>query len=386
MKAWSLILPNLRRNPTRTSLTFFSLVVAFTLFMLLRAIASAFSGGISLEGASRLIVDAKYSMIENLPLTYVQQIRDLDGVAQVTHMSWFGGFYQDQSNTFATYPVDPASYFDSYREYVVEPAVVERFSNNRVGAVVSQSLAEEYGWSVGDVIPIQGDIWPKEDGSWDWTFELVGTFRPKDGQPAPRLFLLRYDYFNEAVADWAKHQVGWLVVRVEKAERAERVARAIDARFEHSADPTRTASEDDYYRQFARQLGDIGAISTMILGSVFFSIVLLTGNVTSQALRERIPELATLKTLGFSDGAVSTLVLAEPVLLCLAGASAGIALALVMQPALHAGLVGVIGSFEMSRESVLVGAGLALVIGLGIGAQPAWAARRLTIVDGLRER
>ena len=386
MSIWHLLWSNLFRKATRTWLTFLSLVIAFLLFMLLRSIAAAFSGGISTEGLTRLIVDAKYSMTDNLPISYVQQIQALDEIEVATNLSWFGGYYQDPHNSFAKYPIDPVSYFDVYTDFLIDDNVLQRFANTRVGIVVSESLAAGFGWNTGDVIPIRGNIWPKEDGSWDWQFELVGTFAYAASQTDVPLLLLRYDYFNESVIDWAKDQVGWITLRVSDSHDSADAIRAIDSLFENSSDPTRSTSEADYQRQFASQLGDIGLITTLILSAVFFTIVLLTGNTSSQAFKERIPELAVLKTLGFRDRTIAGLVLGEAVLLSLTGATAGIATAFVLEPYLNANLSSFVGRFKMDLVSAAMAMGLALCIGLMIGAHPAWSAMRLTIVDALRER
>lgn len=381
-----LLWANLTRKGTRSTLTFLSVAIAFLLFMLLRSIAGAFSGAVSTDGMSRLIVDAKYSMTDNLPLAYVQQIQALDDVDVATNLSWFGGYYQDPKNSFAKYPVDPISYFDVYREFVIDPDVLERFANTRVGAVASKSLAARYGWHVGDIIPITGDIWPKEDGSWSWQFELVGTFDFGDNQPDVPLFLLRYDYFNESVASWAKDQVGWIAARVKGPERIDAAIRAIDSRYENSSDPVRSTTEDEYQRQYARQIGDVGTITSMILGAVFFTILLLTGNTAAQSLTERLPELAVMKTLGFSNRRIAELVIAEAMLLCVGGALVGIGLALLLQPYLNARLSSLLGRFQMDAASAVTAIGVALALSVAIGARPAWAAYRLAIADALRVR
>ncbi len=384
MTIWRLLLANLFRHRTRTLLTLLSLMVAFLLFMLLRAIAAAFAGGVTVAGADRLIVDARYSMTDNLPLAAVAQVRAIDGVSGVAQMNWFGAIYQDPKNSVAQYVVDPAAFFDVYRELIIDPEALTKFVATRTGVVVSTSLAQRFGLHVGDAIPLQGLIWPKQDGSWAWDFQLVGTFAYPKGAPDQPLLLLHYDYFNEAVAGWAKNQVGWLAVRVTDPQRVDEVGSAIDALFKNSSDPTRTVSQDEYSRAQAAQFGDMGFITTMILSAVFFTIVLLTGNTALQSFRERVPELAVLKTLGFTDAAVGTLVLCEALLLCIAGAGLGIALALLLEPALNGNLVTIIGRFDMTWQSVLFAVGLALLIGLVIGIPPAWSARRLTIVDALR--
>jgi putative ABC transport system permease protein len=379
-----LLLANLFRHRTRTTLTLLSLMVAFLLFMLLRAIAAAFDGGVTVAGMDRLIVDAKYSMSDNLPLATVAQIRTIDGVGDVAQMNWFGAYYQDPKNGFAQYVVDPAAFFNLYRELVIAPDVLKQFVATRIGVVASTSLAQKFGWHAGEAISLHGLIWPKQDGSWDWQFQLVGTFDYPKGAPAQPLLLLHYDYFNEAVAVWAQNQVGWLAVRVADPKRLDDVSGAIDALYKNSSDPTRTVSQDEYSRAQAAQFGDMGFITTMILSAVFFTIVLLTGNTALQSFRERVPELAVLKTLGFTDAAVGMLVLCEALLLCITGAGLGIALALLLEPGLNSKLITIVGRFDMTWQSVLIAIALALLIGLGIGLPPAWAARRLTIVDALR--
>ena len=256
MKLLTLLGSNLLRKPTRTSLTFVSLAIAFLLFMLLEAISDAFSGGVSLEGMDRIVIDSKYSMTDNLPLSYVQRIRSLDEVEQVTNMSWFGGYYMEPRNSFATYPVDPESYFDVFSEQTISAETLSRFRNIRVSAVASEALAARFGWNPGDAIHIVQDIFPLEDGSWTWQFELAGTFEYSGGL----LLLINYDYFNEAVVGWAKDQIGWLVGRVADPTEVDTTIGMIDSMFENSSDPTRSTTEDEYRRQFASQVGDVGMI------------------------------------------------------------------------------------------------------------------------------
>ncbi|MCZ6889871.1 MAG: ABC transporter permease [Gammaproteobacteria bacterium] len=385
MNRFTLITTNLWRKPTRTSLTLISLVVAFLLFMLLRAITTAISGGVTVAGAQRLIVDAKYSMTDNLPIAYVRAMREMPGVLEVTQMVWFGGYYQDPQVSFTTVPVDHTRYFDVFPEAVIAADVLERFHQSKRAVVAHESLVATYGWSVGDVIGLQGDIWPKEDGSWDWEFVLAGSYGTGENSRLPKMFLLRHDYFNESVADWVKDQVGWAVVRLQDQADAQSVIAAIDGRFENSSDPTKSMTENAYSQESAKAIGDISLIASMILGAVFFTIVLLTANVIGLAFRERIPELATLKTLGFKDGFVSALVLVESMTLCIAGAALGIGLAFALEPYLKNNLESVLGYFEMSWLDAGQAMAIAAVLGIAVGALPALRARRMSIADALRE-
>ncbi len=387
MTMFSLTWSNLFRKRTRTVLTLLSLAIAFLLFMLLRGVADSFAGGnFNLVGVDRLIVAPKYSVVDSLPVGQERQIEAVPGVDAASHANWFGGQYVDPKNFFAKYPVVPQEHFDMYPELLIDADQLDAFARTRTGAVASKGLVEKFGWQVGDIIPIKGDIYAQDDGTRLWEFELVGVFSYPDREPAQNLFLFNYQYFTEAVEDRAKDRVGWWSVRLNEPERAGEIARQIDSLFENSQNPTRTATEDEYSRQFAKQLGDIGLITTMIMGAVFFTIILLTGNTMTQALRERIPELGVLKTLGFTDDQVSLLVLSEALLLCIAGWTLGMLMAFGVLYVVGETLESILGQFEYSAANVGAALGLAVVIGLVIGGVPAINARRLTIVDALRER
>ena len=387
MTLFGLLWANLFRKRTRTVLTLLSVTIAFLLFMLLRAVADAFTGGnFNIVGVDRLMISPKYSIVDPLPVSQEQQIESVPGVAAAAHANWFGGTYVDPKNFFPKYPVEPYEYFDMYPELSLPAEQLEAFAATRTGAVASSDLAQRFGWQIGDTIPIMADIFPKDDDSRLWEFELVGIFSYPEDEPQQNLLLFQYQYFTEAVADFAKDTVGWWAVRLSEPDRAEEIAQEIDARFENSLNPTRTATEDEYARQFAEQLGDIGLITTTIMSAVFFTIILLTANTMSQALRERIPELAVLKTLGFTDNGVSMLVLAEAVVLCLLGGVVGIALAFAIKPVIGENMASILGQFEYSPVSVGLALTLALLIGVVIGSIPALTARRLTIIEALRER
>lgn len=385
MNRATLLTANLLRSPTRTFLTLLTLIVAFLLFMLLRAIADAFSGGVADQGIQRLYVDAKYSMTDNLPISHVRAVADVPGVASVAQMNWFGGYFQDPANAFAKMVVDHERFFDVFPDIIVQQEVLDRFRATKNSVVVADALARSFGWQTGDVIPIRGDIWPKSDGSWAWQFELAGTYTAAPGSRIQPMFLLRYDYFNDSVMDWAKNYVGWLYVRLAPGAGASVVTDDIDALFENSSDPTQSLSEDEYSRQFANQLGDMNVITSLILIAVFFTLLLLTANVAALGFRERIGELGVMKTLGFEDVDVAMLVLSEGVLLCVTGAVMGIACAFALEGPLRSALELVLGRFALSWSDAGIALLIAVAIGVAIGISPALAARRLSVVDALRQ-
>ena len=386
MKALSLVWSNLFRRKVRTFLTLFSVLIAFLLFALLRTVSGAFDGGVDLAGVDRLIASPKYSIIDLLPVTHKGEMERLEGVDSVTFLTWFGGNYQDPSNFFPKFPVVPRDYFDMMTEFAISDEHLEAFERIRTSAVVPEQMAERFGWEVGDKIPIEGDIWTMRDGSRLWEFDLVGTYTWPDSDTPPSAFLFNYAFFDEARFEGAQGTVGWFMIRVADPDRAAEIATEIDALFENSTNPTRSATEAEFNRQFAEQIGDIGLMMTGILSAVFFTILLLTGNTMAQALRERVPELAVLKTFGFTDGAVSALVLAEAVVLCVLGGVLGIGLAAVMGGFMRPIVEQFVAPFEMTLTTMATGVGVAALLGLIVGLVPALTAKRLQIVDALRER
>ena len=383
MSALGLVWANLGSRPMRTWLTLLSVTIAFVLFTLLRTVANWFDGD-TLEGVSnaRLVVAPKYSSADQLPIRLWDRIRGVDGVEAVTHQTWFGGVYQDPGNAFPKIAVEPRPHFAVFADNRIDPAVLERFANTRTGVVVSDDMLERFGWRVGDRIPIQADIWPMRDGGRLWEFDLVGSFSWSDkGQS---LMLLNYGYFD-AARQFGEGSVGWYSVQVDDPKRTREVSRVIDEMFDNSANPTETVTEREYYRAFLSQIGDIGLLTTGILFAVFFTILLLAGVTMNQAFRERIAELAVLKTLGFADARVALVVLAESVGQCVGGGLLGIFGTLAIEVPLNDVLVRTgIGVFDVSGELVAVGIALALLLGIAAGAGPAWTAHRLGIADALR--
>ena len=384
MSNFRLVWANLHRHPVRTYLTLLSVLVAFLLFGLLRTLAIWFTAGPAEDAsADRLIVTGKYAIIDLLPISQMNAILAVDDVEAVTHQTWFGGNYQDPSNFFPKFPVEPRAYFEMYPELVIEPDDLDAFQRTRTGAVVPVELVERFGWQIGDKIPIEADIWPMQDGNRIWIFDLVGTYTTET-EGLGGTFLFHYDFFDEA-RGYAPGTVGWWTVRITDAERAPEVGQAIDALFENSQNPTKTGTEDEFGRAFAAQIGDIGLMATGILSAVFFTVLLLTGNTMAQTLRERIPELAVLKTLGFGNNRVACYMLGESVLICTLGGILGIGLAALIAPVANTFAAQFApGAFDMSLPVAAAGVGVAVLLGVVVGAVPAWSARRLTIADALR--
>lgn len=376
-----LVARNLGRRKTRTVFTVLSILVAFFLFGLLGAIRAGFEMGAEIVGADRLITIHKVSLIQPLPVRYGDRIRSVDGVVEVAHGTWFGGVYQDPRNFFAQVAVDAEPFLALYPEYVLEPEERRRWLADRTGAVAGRSLAERFGWEVGDRIPIQGTIWRKADES-TWEFTLDGIYEPAERGVDDTQLFFHYAYLDEARA-FGEGLVGWYWMRVADPERAAEVAAAVDAAFANSPAETRTATEKVFVQSFARQIGDIGAIVTGILVAVFFTILLVAGNTLAQSVRERTAELAVMKSVGFSDGRVALLVLAEAAAYAVAGGGLGLALAWAFV-AQGDPTGGMLPAFYLPRAHVVTGVVLVVALAAVAGLLPALEARRLPISQALR--
>jgi len=383
MKYLPLLLSALLRKKTRTALTLLSVAAAFTLFGMLDAVRVAFNAPQSVAGIDRLIVASRFSIIQPLPYADLVRIRQVPGVRKVAYANWFGGVYQDPKNFFANIAVSAQSYLDIYPDIVLPEAQRQAFLGTRTAAVVGESLAKRFGWKIGDKIPLKATIFPRKNGDNVWTFDLVGIYHA--AQPELRSMeqqmLFRYDYFDEG-RQFGQGTVGWYIVKVDDPADADRVAHAIDRLFANSADETKTQSEREFQLSFAKQIGDIGLIVTAIMAAVFFTLLLLTGNTMAQAIRERIPELAVLKTVGFTNRAVLVLVLCESVALLLLGGVAGLLLARLGLPLVSAASSGQL-DLVMPLQSWVLGLGLMLLIGILVGLPPALRAMHLRIVDAL---
>jgi len=388
MKYLHLIWASLFRRKTRTILTLVSIVAAFLLFGLLDAVRTSFAeAGQSANGAQRLQTGSRLSFIQTLPQSLQSRMEQVPGVKTVTYANWFGGAYQDPHNQVFSFAVAP-NYLDLYPEMSVSDAERKAFADTRTGVLVGEGLMQRFHWKVGDRIPMQSTIFPDRSGSKNWVFDISGVIHSTDKKAAgffDQMMLLHWTYFDDTTP-YNRGQVGWYVTRVTDVNQADRVAKAIDALSANSDHETRTQTEQAATASWMKQLADIGLIVTSIMGAVFFTLMLLSGNTMMQAVRERTGELAVLKTIGFSSTSVLAMVLAESVLLLLLGGVIGIGLAEPLIPLISHGSKGMLALSPVGAGSWALGLALMLAIGVLVGALPAWNAMRLNIVDALARR
>jgi len=379
MKYFPLLWAGLWRKRTRTTFTLLSVVAAFLLYGLLQGV-NAWLGN-ALEGArvNRLYTVSRISFIEPLPISYVQRVETVPGVDRVAYFNWFGGYYQDPKNQVQSYVTDPLRTFEVFKEWQVPKDQLERMIHTRNGAIVGEATAKRFNWKIGDHVPLKTPIWTRKDGAASYDFEIVGIYKSPTQN---NIFLINYDFFDEA-RSFGQGKIGWIAFSIKDPTQSSQIAAAVDKMFRNSPDETKTQNEKEFAQAQIKQIGDIGFMVNAIVGAVLFTLLFLTGNTMMQSVRERIPELAVLKTVGFTDGMVTTLVLAESILLCVIAAFIGLGLAALIFPGVGS-FVG--GHVTLPLDVLGTGAIAAILLALVSGLPPAWRANRLAVVDALAGR
>lgn len=385
MKYLPLLWGNLGRHRARTILTLLSAMTAFLLFGLLIAVRTAFTSGVNLAGADRLVTMSSISLVQSLPLGYAGRIATVPGVREVSYENWVGGYFQDPRNAIVAFAVEPRSYLDIYTELRLPQQEKEAWFADRRGALVGKALAQQFGWQVGQVVPLKSNIWRSSDGDNLWPVKIDGIY---DTSAAGRdnLLLMHYHYLDERRA-FRKGTVGLFILRIADPERAAEIASRVDALFANSPYETKTSTEEIFLQSFAAQFGNIGAIVTAIVTAVLFSMLLVTANTMVQSVRERISELATLKAIGFSDRKIAALVMAEALLMTGIGGGIGLGAAYAVLTVLThtaSALMQFLPGLAIPLAGLGIGAGLIIGLGVVSGLLPAYQALRLNVAGALR--
>jgi putative ABC transport system permease protein len=378
MKFFGLIRANLFRKKIRFILTIGSFAVALCLFGVLAVVRMAFSGGVDIAGADRLVVINRTSIIQPLPLAYSDKIRRIPGVKEITYANWFGGVYQDERNFFPQFAMDVDNWRKVYPEFNIPEEQWQNFAKDRQGAIAGAATAKRFGWKVGDRIPIKGTFL---GGVWE--FNLDGIYHGTRQADDETQFWFQWKRYEEQVPAQYKGHVGWYTVKVEHPDDSLRVSKAIDSEFANSPFETHTDTEKAFAAGWVKQFGNIQFLIMAIGGVVFFTLLLVTGNTMAIAVRERTGELAVLKAVGYSDRFVLLFVLFESLLIAVIGGALGLGLAKLFtlggDPTR-----GLLPFFVLPGKAILAGLGITLVVGAASGVIPAVGAMRLRVVDALR--
>jgi putative ABC transport system permease protein len=378
-----LIRKNLFRRKLRAGLMIVSILVAFAIFGVLAGFERAFHAGQDVAAADRLVVVNKINFTQPLPIAYYNRVRGVEGVRQVAHLNWFGGYYQDPKNFLVVMAVQPETYLELYgTEVEVHPGAREAFIRERTGALVGEAMARKWGWKVGDHVPISSSIFSQKNGSHTWDFTILGIFKPKTPQVDTNFMVFQYAYFDET-RSFGKDTIGWMTLRTASPAVNDRVMKTIDQMFANSSDETSTDTEKAFNKAFVAQLGNIVLIVGLVVGAAFVTILMIVGNTLIMALRERTREIGVLKTLGFPAGRILRLVLGESLLLAFLGGLPGLGLAFLVAASLSDSLGNFVPRITITPQ--IAGAAVALMIcfGLATGIVPALTAMRLKIATAL---
>ncbi|MET0273055.1 MAG: ABC transporter permease [Phenylobacterium sp.] len=377
MKYLHLVWAGIWRKRGRAILTLLSIVNAFLIFGLLQGLSTGIDRVAAGSEAAVMMTFSRVSQIEPLPMGHAAQIRTVPGVTAVTPMVIFTGTYRTPTQYVPAVAVNVDQYLSVYPNVKVAPSVVQAMRQTRNGALVSERLAKSYGWKVGDTVPVKSMLWVNNDGTSTWPLKVVGLLKAGSGPGV----MVNYDYVDEGRTQ-AKGTTSFFLLKTADPKRAAQIGAAVDALFTNSPYETRSITPRQMVQSQIKQIGDIALVINAIVGAIFFALLFSVGAVMAQSMRERIPELAVLKTLGFTDAGVLALVLSETLLFCLFSAAIGLGLAELTFPMVKKAI-----GFEAAAGPILfAGLGFAVLLALVSGLPPAIRAMRLQIVDALAGR
>ena len=378
MKFFPLIWSNLRRHTRRTILTIISVALALFLFASLQTVTTTIANGANFGSARRLVTLNATGLTFTLPISYANRMQAVRGVEAVSWANWFGGKYGDGKTFFATFAIDPKSYLDIYPEMVVPEDQKLAFFRDRGSAMVGPKLMDQFGWKLGQNVTLQGTIFPG-----DWTFTIRAIYKPTDPAIGDNAFMFHYDYFDERVGRIG--QAGWYVLRIDNPNNAAQIAKSIDDQFRNSSTPTKTGTEKAFNASFATMWGNVSLLMGTIGLAVVFAILLVTANAMMMGARERTREVAVLKTVGFSDLTLFSLVMAEAALIASVGAVLGLGGAKLLYKSTNFNAGGFLPGFNVTSDTLLIGAAIALLLMIASGVVPALRAAKLPVVQALRQ-
>jgi putative ABC transport system permease protein len=387
-----LVVRNLFRHPLRSVFTTLSIALSIFLVCAVLSLPSALTAILDRATSNtRISVHHEAGLTYLLPASYVNKVRGVRGVVAVNHYTWFGGLYDEPKNMFPNFAIDPDSVAEMWPDYHLDPAAIRRFRAIRNAALVGEQTMRKFGWKIGQNITLKGTAFPV-----NLTFEIVGQISSASGNPVVLWF--HHKYLEESLQPrpgWPFSGfplVGMVWVQADRPENVPRIMRDIDALFHNSEAETAAETERSFFSNF---MSSFQGFIRVILGVGFLvvaAVVLIAANTSAMGVRERIPEIAVLKSIGFRRRPILAVLLCESMLQGLVGGVVGAGSAYFLFRGLAAAgktgglgpLLGPLGSFYMSTETAMEGIGIALAVGAVSGIVPAWTGARLNVVDALR--
>lgn len=381
MRDFYLIFKNLTRKPLRLFLTMFATFVAFLIYGTLTSFQVAIDSGVDLAADDRLIAVNKINFTQPLPISYVNRVKGLENITDVTHLNWFGGYFQDPQNVVVMFAADPESFLTVYNELILPPEQEAEWLGSRQGLIAGEGIARTLGWKVGDRVPVNSNIFSKADGSSSWEFDVVGIYSGEDAQTDTNSVYFHYDYFNETQS-FGRDFIGFMGIRTVDPKLNETVIKAVDDLFANTPFETETVPEKTFNKAFIEQIGNLSLILGSVVFAAFFIILVIVGNSMVLSIRERTSEIGVLKTLGFKSRRIFFMVLAESLLLALSGGMLGLLATNLTVAAFNQAPIQLP---VLVVTNGIVGEATLIMVGLGLitGILPAVNALRLNIITAL---
>ena len=383
MELVRLMLRNSLRHKLRSLLTILGIGVAVMAFALLRTVVTAWYAGVEASAANRLISRHAVSFVFPLPLAYRDRIAKVPGVNKVTYAIWFSGVYIDKKQFFARLAVDSETFFDVYPEFLIDKEQFDVFKRERSAAIIGIDIAERYNLKIGDIMPIEGDVFPGQ-----WEFVVRGIYTPRDQTTDPATMMFHYKYVEERIRQDMPNragEIGWYIVRIDDPENSAAISEEIDKLFANSRAETKTETERAFQQSF---LSAASAIITAmnIMSFVIIGIILLVlGNTMVMSARERTHEYAVLKALGISARQIFFLIAGESLILSLLGSALGLAVTVPVVASFEKALPkGWFPVFYIKPETVVMACAAGLLVGVVASLIPMRRVVTTRIVEGLR--
>jgi putative ABC transport system permease protein len=384
MKFIPLVWAGLRRKLSRSILILAQVIIAFTLFGVLQGLTSGINHAIASTHPDRLYVGSKMNLGVPVPIAIVDWVKAIPGVIGIAPRYQFGATYQRPTQGVGICATDVDAFFAMYPEDVIDPAQQRAMRQVQDGVIVGIGTLHKYGWKVGQRVTLQSQL-PRKDGTGNWTFDIVGTWKSREGdnEDDAQMLITHYTYVNESLPiGTARDTMNLAVMRIADPARLSSIEQKIDSQYSNSSNETLTQSEQELVQAEVSNFGDIDTVAHRIVGATLFVLLFATGALMMQSIRERTPELAVLKTVGFSDWGVMLLILAETFVLCLVGAGVGLLLGVHLLPAAR----DQIGTVTVPPSVYATGIAFAVVLALAVGAMAGWRGLRLRVVDALANR
>jgi putative ABC transport system permease protein len=377
-----IIIRNALRHRLRTFLTVIGVAIAILAFGMLRTLVGLWYLGVEQSSATRLVTRNAISLVFPLPISYYDRIRQIPGVRTVSYGSWFGGIYIDEKHFFANYAVEPKGYLELYPEFILPPGDKKEFIRDRKGCIVGRRLADKYGWKIGDLITLRGTIYPGQ-----WEFMLRGIYRGREKATEERVLMFHWDYLNESLKKTVPRradQVGYFMIGVENPGMAAQVSRDVDRTFRNSLAETLTETEQAFHLGFVAMTEAIMIAIQIVSYVVILIIMIVAANTMAMTARERIPEFATLKTLGFGATHIAFIVFGESVFIAMTGGVLGALLTFPASRWIETELAEYFPYFSVSTTTIYLDLAAACLIGCVAAIFPTWRSATIRIAEGLR--